>query len=101
MLFSPLSEIAMIGRNPPYIISFLLFLVVPIVVAVVDNFPSLMVLRFLQGFFGNPCLASGGASIQDIFSWSQVPYGFIFRVAAMYCGPSLASLLSGYSVGAS
>lgn len=55
MLFSPLSEIAMIGRNPPYITSFVLFFIVSIIAAVVDNFAALMVLRFLQGFFGSPC----------------------------------------------
>ncbi|KAE8446636.1 hypothetical protein EG329_011829 [Mollisiaceae sp. DMI_Dod_QoI] len=98
MIFSPLSEIAMIGRNPPYVISFILFFVVSIITAVVDNFAALMVLRFLQGFFGSPCLASGGASLQDIYSWSQVPYGFIVWVAAMYCGPALGPLLSGYAV---
>jgi MFS transporter, DHA1 family, multidrug resistance protein len=98
MLFSPLSEIAMIGRNPPYIISFVLFFIVSILTAVVDNFTALMVLRFLQGFFGSPCLASGGASLQDIYSWSQVPYGFIVWVAAIYSGPALGPLLSGYAV---
>jgi MFS transporter, DHA1 family, multidrug resistance protein len=98
MLFSPLSEIAMIGRNPPYIVSFVLFFIVSIITAKVDNFAALIVLRFLQGFFGSPCLANGGASLQDIYSWSQVPYSFIFWVAAMYCGPALGPLLSGFAV---
>jgi DHA1 family multidrug resistance protein-like MFS transporter len=101
MLFSPLSEIATIGRNPPYILSFVLFFIVSIITAVVDNFAALMVLRFFQGFFGSPCLASGGASIQDMYSWSQAPYGYTAWVAAMYCGPALAPLLSGYAVATS
>lgn len=34
--------------------------------ALVDNYTGLMVLRLLQGFFGSPCLASGGASMTDM-----------------------------------
>ncbi|KKA23376.1 Synaptic vesicle transporter SVOP-like transporter [Rasamsonia emersonii CBS 393.64] len=98
MLFSPLSEIAVIGRNPPYVVSFTVFVVVSIILAVVDSFPAILVLRFLQGFFGSPCLASGGASIQDIFSWSTAPYGFVFWVGGFYCGPALGPLLAGYAV---
>jgi DHA1 family multidrug resistance protein-like MFS transporter len=98
MIFSPLSEIAHIGRNPPYVLSFTLFVVVSVIVAVVDSFPAIIVLRFLQGFFGSPCLASGGASIQDIYSFSDAPYGFICWVAGFYCGPSLGPLLGAYAV---
>lgn len=98
MVFSPLSEIAIIGRNIPYIASFVLFFIVSIIVAVVDNFPALIVLRFLQGFFGSPCLASGGATLQDMYDWFKVPYAFIIWIAALYCGPALGPLLSGYAV---
>jgi MFS transporter, DHA1 family, multidrug resistance protein len=68
LLFSPLSEIPSIGRNPPYIFSFGIFVILCIPTALVDNIPGLLVLRFLQGFFGSPCLATGGASLQDIYS---------------------------------
>jgi MFS transporter, DHA1 family, multidrug resistance protein len=98
MGFSPLSEIAVIGRNPPYVFSFVLFVVVSIILPFIDNFPSIVVLRFLQGFFGSPCLASGGASIQDIFSWSAAPYGFIYWVGGFYCGPAVGPLLAAYAV---
>lgn len=98
MLFSPLSEIPAIGRNPPYVVSFTVFVVVSVILAVLDSFPAILVLRFLQGFFGSPCLASGGASIQDIFSWSTAPYGFVFWVGGFYCGPALGPLLAGYAV---
>lgn len=98
MIFSPLSEIAMIGRNIPYVASFVLFFVVSIIAAVVDNFAALIVLRFLQGFFGSPCLASGGATLQDMYDWFKVPYAFIIWIAALYCGPALGPLLSGYAI---
>ena len=86
LLFSPLSEIPVIGRNPVYIITMFLFVIISIPTALVKNFPGLMVLRFLQGFFGSPCLASGGASIGDLYSFNSLPYAMMAWVAAAYCG---------------
>lgn len=87
MFFSPLSEVPDIGRNPPYMYSFIAFFGVSIGLALVDNFPAFIVLRFLQGWFGSPCLASGAASIDDVYDMYSAPYGYIWWVAAMYCGP--------------
>jgi DHA1 family multidrug resistance protein-like MFS transporter len=85
MLFSPLSELPAIGRNPPYMITFAIFVILIIPSAVVDNFPGLIVLRFLQGFFGSPCLATGGASLQDMFSLIKIPYVLTLWAFAGLC----------------
>ncbi|KAJ5704246.1 hypothetical protein N7493_011384 [Penicillium malachiteum] len=98
LIFSPLSEIPIIGRNPVYIVTMFLFVIISIPTALVGNFPGLMVLRFLQGFFGSPCLASGGASIGDMYSLHALPYAMMAWVAAAYCGPALGPLLSGFAV---
>jgi DHA1 family multidrug resistance protein-like MFS transporter len=98
LIFSPLSEIPRIGRNPVYIITMFLFVILSIPTAFVGNFAGLMVLRFLQGFFGSPCLASGGASIGDIYSLDKLPYAMMSWVSAAYCGPALGPLLSGFAV---
>lgn len=98
LFFSPLSEIPLIGRNPVYIVTMFLFVIISIPTALVGNFPGLMVLRFLQGFFGSPCLASGGASIGDLYSLNSLPYAMMAWVAAAYCGPALGPLLSGFAV---
>ncbi|KAJ5767111.1 uncharacterized protein N7511_004727 [Penicillium nucicola] len=98
LVFSPLSEIPVIGRNPVYIITMFLFVIISIPTAFVGNFPGLMVLRFLQGFFGSPCLASGGASIGDLYSLMALPYAMMAWVSAAYCGPALGPLLSGFAV---
>lgn len=66
LLWAPLSEIASIGRNWVYVPTFLLFVILSIPTAVVDNYAGLLVLRFLTGFFGSPCLANGGASVGDM-----------------------------------
>ncbi|PYI00263.1 MFS general substrate transporter [Aspergillus sclerotiicarbonarius CBS 121057] len=98
MLFSPLSEIPSVGRNPPYIITFALFIVFSIGAAVVDTFGGLLVLRFLQGFFGSPCLATGGASIGDVYSLLKLPYGLTTWAAFATLGPALGPVISGFSV---
>ncbi|KAJ5860356.1 uncharacterized protein N7529_007666 [Penicillium soppii] len=98
LIFSPLSEIPVIGRNPVYIVTMFLFVIISIPTALVDNFAGLMVLRFLQGFFGSPCLASGGASIGDMYSLMALPYAMMAWVSAAYCGPALGPLLSGFAV---
>ena len=86
LIFSPLSEIPSIGRNPPYMITFGtsllrphlqytpakglsagIFVILCIPAAITNSFAGLLVLRFLLGFFGSPCLATGGASIGDLY----------------------------------
>lgn len=98
LIFSPLSEIPRIGRSPVYIITMFLFVIISIPTALVNNFAGLMTLRFFQGFFGSPCLASGGASLGDIYSLMALPYAMMAWVSAAYCGPALGPLLSGYAV---
>lgn len=98
LLFSPLSEIPIVGRNPPYIISYAIFVILLVPTALVDNFAGLIVLRFLQGFFGSPCLATGGASLQDIYSIIKLPYVFSLWAFAATCGPALGPIISGFSV---
>lgn len=98
LLFAPLSEIPAIGRNPVYVATFTIFFILSIPTALVDNFAGLLVLRFLQGFFGSPCLANGGASMQDMYSLLKLPYALTVWVASAYCGPALGPLLSGYAV---
>jgi len=98
MFFSPISEIPFVGRNPPYLFSFVLFFIVSIILAVVDSFAAIVVLRFLQGLFGSPALASGAASIEDIYDMYDAPYGYIWWVAAMYSGPSFGPVMSAYAI---
>lgn len=86
LVFSPLSEIPRIGRNPVYIVTMFLFVILSIPTAFAPNFAGLMVLRFLQGFFGSPCLASGGASLGDMYSLLSLPYAMMAWVSAAYCG---------------
>ena len=98
LLFGPLSEIPLIGRNPVYQTTFFFFVIMSIPTPLVNNFAGLLVLRFLQGFFGSPCLANGGATMQDMYSMLYLPYALTVWVSAAYCGPALGPLLSGFAV---
>lgn len=98
LLFSPLSELPAVGRNPVYLATMLAYALLSVPAALVGSYPGLLVLRFLQGFFGSPCLASGGASVGDMYSLRSLTYALTAWVAAAYCGPSLGPLLSGFSV---
>jgi DHA1 family multidrug resistance protein-like MFS transporter len=98
LIFAPLSEIPVIGRSPVYFSTMLIFTFLSLPTALVDNFAGLLVLRFLQGFFGSPCLANGAASLQDIYTLLYLPYALVGWVAAAFCGPALGPLLSGFAV---
>ncbi|KAJ9608407.1 hypothetical protein H2200_007395 [Cladophialophora chaetospira] len=98
MFLSPISEIPRVGRNPPYLYGFVAFFIVSVALAFVDNFPAIIALRWLQGLTGSPALASGAASIEDIYDYLSAPYGYICWVAAMYCGPAVGPLMAGYAV---
>ena len=98
MIWSPLSEIPAIGRNPPYVATFAIFVILLVPTALVDNFPGLIVLRFLLGFFGSPCLATGGASLTDLYALTRVPYVLCLWALAATAGPALGPVISGFSV---
>ncbi|KAG0670620.1 hypothetical protein C6P45_001996 [Maudiozyma exigua] len=65
-IFSPLSEVAKIGRQWIYTYTFFFFTIFQIGCATVHSFGGLVVLRFITGVLSGPALAIGGASIADI-----------------------------------
>src|ERR1700744_261086 len=101
MIAAPMSEIPWIGRNIPYWASFIPFLAISIALTQVQdlNFATICVLRFLQGYFGSPILATGAASYDDVFDEFSSPYGYMLWLGAMYAGPAVGPVLSGYAVG--
>lgn len=98
LLFSPMSEIPLVGRNPPYIVTFFIYLMITIPLALINNFPGFVVLRFFQGFFGSPALATGGASITDIYSLMEMPYLLTGWAGFATAGPALGPLVAGFAV---
>ena len=98
LLWSPLSEIPSLGRNSLYIFTFAIFIILLIPTALATNFPGLVVLRFLIGFFGSPCLATGPATLGDMYGYAKLPYAMSTWAVVATSGPAVGPLLSGYSV---
>ncbi|TVY22234.1 Caffeine resistance protein [Lachnellula hyalina] len=98
LLWAPLSEIPIIGRSPVYAATMAIFVILSLPTALVNNFAGLLVLRFLQGFFGSPCLAVGAATMQDMYSLLYLPYALVAWVSSAFAGPALGPLISGFAV---
>jgi MFS transporter, DHA1 family, multidrug resistance protein len=61
------------------------------------NFGMLLAFRFLTGFFGSPVLATGGATIADMYSPKKQVYGIgVWGISAVF-GPALGPLVGGFA----
>ena len=99
MVLSPLTEVARIGRNWPYVISIGLFVIMQIPTALCNNVAGFMILRFIAGFLGSPVLATGGATMADLWNLDGgLMNGIAFWSYAACAGPGMGPLLSGFAV---
>ncbi|KAJ4397803.1 GTPase-activating protein [Gnomoniopsis smithogilvyi] len=98
MFWAPLSEIPQFGRNPVYILTLALFVVLQVPTALAVNFGMLLAFRFLTGFVGSPSLATGGASIGDMYTPAKRTYGLAVWGIGAVCGPTLGPLVGGFAV---
>ena len=94
LLFSPLSEIPVIGRNPPYAVSFGLFAILAVPMALVDNMAGILVLRFILGFCASPAVTTVGASYGDFFDAKVLPYVILLWSGGATLAPVSGSYLS-------
>ena len=62
------------------------------------NFGMLLVFRFLTDFFGSPALATGGATIADMYRPQKQAYGLTVWGIGAVCGPVLGPLVGGFAV---
>lgn len=68
MVWIPLSKVPQIGSMPVYILTLALFVILQVSTALAANFSVLMTFRFLTGFIGSPILATGGATIVNLYA---------------------------------
>jgi DHA1 family multidrug resistance protein-like MFS transporter len=97
MLFSPMSEIPTIGRSRIYFWTLFVFVLLQLPTGYAVNMPMLLIFRFLTGFFGGPVLATGGATIIDIYPPIEVPYWIGIFGACGVLGPVLGPLVGGFA----
>jgi len=98
MIWAPMSEIPQIGRNPVYLVTLAVFVAFQAPTAMASNFGMLLAFRFLTGFFGSPVLATGGASVGDIWSPKKRAYAMSIWGISAICGPTLGPLVGGFAV---
>jgi DHA1 family multidrug resistance protein-like MFS transporter len=91
------SEIPVIGRAIPYVISLFIFVVLQVPTAVVHGIAGFMILRFLAGLVGSPPLATGGASVQDVFTPMAAPLAMGLWGISASAGPVLGPLIGGFT----
>jgi len=115
LIWSPMSEVPQIGRLWVYIgtlcrprtstipetyadVATVVFVLLQFPVIYASNFGMMLAFRFLTGFFGSPALATGGATIADMYRPQKQAYGLAIWGVGAVCGPTLAPLLSGFAV---
>ena len=97
MLWSPLSEVPSIGRNNIYLVTLTIYILFQFPIALAQNIETLLVFRFLTGFVGSPALATGGATVADMYSMEQRSYGLGLWQLSTWIGPSLGPLIGGFA----
>jgi len=98
MLWSPMSEIPYVGSNPVYLGTLVVFVAFQVPTALASNFGMLLAFRFLTGFFGSPVLATGGASMADLYTPRKRAYAMSIWGISAVCGPTLGPLVGGFAV---
>ncbi|KAI0299341.1 MFS transporter [Multifurca ochricompacta] len=97
MLWSPLSEMPYIGRMPIYLFTLFLYVVLQVPTALSTSFGMLMAFRFITGFVGSPVLATGGATVADIYSPKKRAYGITVWSAFAVCAPATGPIVGGFA----
>ncbi|KAM0263366.1 hypothetical protein ACHAQJ_001222 [Trichoderma viride] len=98
LLWSPLSEISAVGRTPPYVVTFGIFVILCVPAALTKTFGGLCVTRFLMGFFGSPALTTAAATFQDMFPPLKMPCLLALWGGSATLGPAIGPVIAGFSV---
>ncbi|WWD18216.1 hypothetical protein CI109_102666 [Kwoniella shandongensis] len=94
LIWAPLSEV--FGRRNVYIVSYIFLTIWTGAAAGAPNVGSLLVFRFLAGFFGSSPLANAGGTISDVLDANQRGLGMALFSAAPFLGPSLGPITGGF-----
>ncbi|KAK0438120.1 major facilitator superfamily domain-containing protein [Armillaria borealis] len=97
MFLSPLQELPKLGRNPVYMSTLFLFVIFQIPVATAQNISTILAFRFLTGLVGSPALATGGASMGDIYPMHQYAYVLGIWALGAVAGPITGPVVGGFA----
>ncbi|KAL8280491.1 hypothetical protein RQP46_007139 [Phenoliferia psychrophenolica] len=88
LLLAPLSEF--FGRRPVYLVSWALFTIFQLPLALTDNIGCFLFFRFVQGFTGAAPLANTGGVVHDLFTRDAG------GMAVAIYGPPLGNVFGGF-----
>ncbi|KIY72418.1 MFS general substrate transporter [Cylindrobasidium torrendii FP15055 ss-10] len=97
MFLTPFQDLAQYGRNAVYIPTLAIFLIFQIPIVTATNIRTVLAFRFLTGFFGSPALATGGASMCDIYNKRQEPYVIGIWALGAVAGPITGPVIGGFA----
>jgi DHA1 family multidrug resistance protein-like MFS transporter len=97
MLWSPMSEIPRLGRSGIYFWTLFAFILLQLPTGYAVNMPMFLVFRWVTGFVGSPALATGGATIGDIYDPARAAYAICMWASFGVCGPVFGPILGGYA----
>ncbi|KAJ4477482.1 major facilitator superfamily domain-containing protein [Lentinula aciculospora] len=97
MFLSPLQELPVFGRNSIYMASLFLFIIFQIPIFTATNIQTILAFRFVTGFFGSPALATGGASMGDIYPSRQLAYVVGIWAIGAVGGPIFGPIVGGFA----
>ncbi|BGP30830.1 hypothetical protein JCM10296v2_002587 [Rhodotorula toruloides] len=97
MILSPMQELPRWGRNPVYILGLFAFVIFQIPEILAKNVATVLVFRFLSGFVGSPALATGGATMGDIFPVQHIAIAIGAWSVGAISGPIFGPVIGGFA----
>ncbi|SCZ93484.1 BZ3500_MvSof-1268-A1-R1_Chr6-3g08692 [Microbotryum saponariae] len=94
LLWAPFSELY--GRRIVLLPTYTLFTVFHIGCALAQNYETLMVMRFLTGFFGSSPLTNAGGVVSDIWDSKTRALALAWYSLAPFAGPVLGPICGGF-----
>jgi DHA1 family multidrug resistance protein-like MFS transporter len=93
-----MSEIPKLGRGGIYFWTLFAFILLQLPTGYAVNMPMFLVFRWITGFVGSPSLATGGATIGDMYEPAHAVYGICIWASFGVCGPVFGPILGGFAV---
>lgn len=94
LFWAPFSEV--IGRRTLFIFTYAAFTMWQAVSIASPNIASLLVFRFLAGFFGSSPLVNTGGTLADMFGAKQRGLAMAIFASAPFLGPALGPITGGF-----
>ncbi|KAG8169828.1 hypothetical protein KVR01_000573 [Diaporthe batatas] len=96
MLWSPMSEMPQLGRSGIYVWTLLGFVLLQLPTGLAVDAAMFLAFRAVSGFVGSPALATGGATITDVYGPARAAFGICIWASFGVCGPVFGPLIGGF-----